>query len=280
MSAARGNDAPAGLHGLAGRLRALRESTRPRISQTQAARAIQASQNKISRAESGHWLLEPPQVATLARLYGAEPREVRQLVAWAQALAPTITDSRLIFQRGTASYQQRVLRVEQASELVRSYQPAIVLGVLQTEAYAGVLFNGDTAAVTARLERNSMLLDDPARRWILIQTEGSLMWNLGGATVMAAQLDAIIAASRRPNVDLRIIARDRPATFVALHGFHLYDHQAVHVGTLTATSLTSNPRDVAQYAHQFDRLADLAATGDHARAVLERIAEYYRNDIP
>lgn len=276
MSTARDDDAPASLQGLAGRLRSLREATRPRISQTDAARAIGASQNKISRAETGLWLLTPEQVATLARLYGAEPAEARQLRGWAAALAPNVVDSRMVLQRSTSKLQQRIMRAEEASKVVRSYQPAIALGVLQSEAYAGVIFGGNAESVAARLERNRLMLDNPARRWLLIQTEGSLMWNMGGADVMAAQLDAMIEASRLPNVDLRIVTRDRPASFFALHGFHIYDEQAVMVGTLTATSLTSNRLDVSRYLALFDQLHDLAVSDDDARAVLERLADEYR----
>lgn len=278
MSTARGDDAPPSLDGLAGRLRALREATRPRISQTDAARAIDASQNKISRAETGLWLLTPQQVMTLARLYGADPAEARRLRDWTEALAPNVVDSRMILQRSTSKFQQRIMRAEEASKVVRSYQPAIALGVLQSEAYAGVIFDGDAKSVAARLERNRLMLDNPERRWLLIQTEGSLMWNLGGADIMAAQLDSMIDASRRPNVDLRIVSRDRPASFFALHGFHIYDEQAVMVGTLTATSLTSNRQDVDRYLALFDRLADLAVSGDDARAVLARLAGEYRVD--
>jgi hypothetical protein len=267
------------LHGLAGRLRALREATRPRISQTAAARAIGASQNKISRAESGQWLLEPEQVRTLARLYGANAAEQRQLVQWADALAPEQVDSRLVLRRqgGTAAFQARIHRIQQSASLIHAYQPALVIGVLQTEAYARAVFGADDpAGLAERMRQSRQLLDDADRRWLLVQTEGALLWNLGGPEVMAEQVDAIVQASHLAHVDLRIITHDQPVDFTAAHGFQLYDHHAVIVGILTGTTISTETRDVEQYAAKFDQLAAAALRGDDARAALTRIRDTYR----
>jgi hypothetical protein len=220
--------------------------------------------------------LAPGQVRALARHYGADAAEVRRLTRWAEALAPVVADSRLVLQRGTASFQARILRAEQAAGHVRSFHPAIVLGVLQIEPYVRVVFGDDADGVAMRLRRNRQLLEDETRRWTLIQTEGALSWNLGDKEIMAAQIDAMIEASQLPHIDLRIITHAQPATFFALHGFHLYDDQVVHFATLTASSLTSNRTDVERYCVLFDHLAELALTGDEARRALADIGSRYR----
>jgi Domain of unknown function (DUF5753)/Helix-turn-helix domain len=265
--------------GLSGRLRALREATVPRVSQTAAAKAIGASQNKISRAETGHWVLTPDEVRTLARLYGASSGEQRTLAAWAAALAPGEVDARVILRRGggTAAFQARVRQLEQGAELIRAYQPGMILGQLQTEAYARVVFGGDEAAVAERLRRSQLLLGDASRRWVLVQPIGALLWNLGGAEVMAEQIDALIEASRLPHVDLRIIGPEHPMTFAVTHGFHLYDHKAVVVGILTGTTIDDDQRAVTQYGDVFERLHGAGAGDDQARNVLARIAADYRD---
>jgi hypothetical protein len=265
--------------GLSGRLRALREATVPRVSQTAAAKSIGASQNKISRAETGHWVLTPDEVRILARLYGAGSGEQRLLAAWAAALAPGEVDARVILRRGggTAAFQARVRQLEEGAELIRAYQPGMVLGQLQTEAYARVVFSGDEEAVAERLRRSQLLLGDASRRWILIQPMGALLWNLGGAEVMAEQIDALIETSRLPHVDLRIIGPEHPLTFAVTHGFHLYDHKAVVVGILTGTTIDDDQRAVAQYGDVFERLHGAGAKDDQARNILARIAGDYRD---
>lgn len=264
--------------GLAGRLRALREATVPRIPQTAAAKAIGGSQNKISRAEAGQWVLNPTEVRTLSRLYGASREEQRILVAWAEALAPGEVNARVVLRRGggTAAFQARIRQLEEGAALVRAFQPGMVLGQLQTEAYANVVFGGDARALAERMRRNRLLLGDSSRRWILIQPLGALLWNLGGAQVMADQLDAMVAASRLPHVDLRVITSDQAMTFAVTHGFHLYDHKAVVVGIVTGTTIDNDQRALDQYEDLFNRLHDAAAGGDEARAVLADLATDYR----
>jgi transcriptional regulator with XRE-family HTH domain len=282
MTARSASNEPASPAGLAGRLKALRLATQPRISQTAAGRALGTSQNKISRVEAGEQLLTPEEVATLARLYGAPVREVRALEKAARALAARYVDSRLILRRGggTLSYQRSVADAEAAAGLVRSYQPTVVLGVLQTADYAAVMFGpGHEADVAVRMERNRALVEEPSRRWVLVQTEGALLWNVAGAEVMAAQIDKLIDTSRLPNVDLRIITHRQVTPIIPVgHGFHLYDRSTVQIGTLSGSARITDPGEVDRYSAKFDELADVAAAGDAARAELERIREVYRAD--
>ena len=134
---------------------------------------------------------------------------------------------------------------ETAAALVRSYQPALVLGVLQTPAYAAAVFTpgedlSEQEAADSVSERMArwQLLAEPHRRWRLVQTEAALRWIVRGPELMAAQLDRIIEASRLPNVDLGIIPLDTIAPQPApLHGFHLYDDESVMFGTETGTAL-------------------------------------------
>lgn len=272
-------DAPADLDGLAGRLRALRKAAG--ISQATAGDKIGASQVKVSRAERGEFLLPPADVRTLARLYRAAPDEVTRLTGWAKALQPGRLDSRLIFQRGNNHFQTRVKEMEEGSALVRSYQPGMVIGVLQTQAYVetvmGQRVNPHAAdAVRVRLARARRLLTDPGRQWVLIQTEGALRWPVHSPQVMAAQVEHIAATSALPNVRLGIISQGTPVMFTAPHGFHVYDRQAVQVGTKTATALTSDARDLDEYQGLFERLTEAALFGDEARALFARIAGEYR----
>lgn len=270
------------LEGLAARLHDLREAAEPRISQAAAAKHIEVSQSKVSRAERGAFLLAPKAVRRLATLYGATPEESERLVAWAEALRPERVDSRLIFQRGTNHFQKRVKAMEEASALVRSYQPGMIIGALQTRAYAETVMTQSgkpdaASAVATRLERNRMMLEDRGREWVLIQTEGSLRWPISSPEVMAEQLAHLIECSQQPNVRLGMIAQAQPVAFTAPHGFHIYDRQAVQIATKTATALTSDSRDLAEYQALFSRLEAVAAWEDDARAVVERIAGEYRS---
>ena len=62
------------------------------------------------------------------------------------------------------------------------------------------------------------------------------------------------------------------------HGFTIFSDRAddaepvVHVETLTSAINVRNPADVARYQDAFERLRKVAAVGDEARALLQRLA--------
>lgn len=274
--------------GLAGRLRVLRENTDPRVSQAAAAKAIGGSQNKVSRIEAGRWVPAVDEVRGLCRLYGADTATRHELVEWARALAPGEVKSAVMLRRGggTAAFQARIRTLEEEARLVRSFQPGMVIGVLQTRAYADVVFGGDQAAVEERMRRCRQLLEDSSRRWVLVQPVGALLWNLGGREVMAEQMDALVEVSRLPNVDLRVITPDQPTTFAVTHGFHLYTGEQVRgaqwnrcvVGILTGTTIDEDKATIKRYADLHADLVALSVGGDEARDAVERIAADYRQD--
>lgn len=97
------------------------------------------------------------------------------------------------------------------------------------------------------------LLQDPVRRWELIQTEGALScaW-AGSALVMAAQVQHLMTVGALPNVDLRIVPAFCPAPFTAPRGFHVVHYaQVVQIGTRSATALLSDRDDLVTYATLF-----------------------------
>lgn len=103
-------------------------------------------------------------------------------------------------------------------------------------------------------------------------------WCLGSPLVMAGQMRHLIEVSKAG----QRLARDHPRVHLrpalAHHGFHLYDADAVHVATMSATALLSDRDDVTTYAELFQRLLALAVFGDDARAVLDRLAETHRRN--
>lgn len=251
------------------------------LGQVEAATRAGTSQNKISRVENGKGLLTPAEAGALLTVYGVYGAERRRIMMLVETTRAGHLDSRVILQRGAHHFQERVRQLDEQSRLVRSFAPTAVLGILQTHAYAQVVFaqrmTEEQAAlsIASRMARHDML-DDPRRRWVLLQTEGALRWNLGGSTVMVEQIERVAAALDRPNVRLGIIPWQTPARVLPLHGFHLYDRRAVVVGTRSGTAIIGE-RDVPDYAALFDELEHLAVFNDQARATLSQITDDYRS---
>ncbi len=250
------------------------------LGQIEAAKRAGTSQNKVSRVENGKGLLTVAEAAALLTVYGVHGDDRRRIMTLVESARAGHIDARVILQRGAHHFQERVRQLDEQSRLVRSFAPTAVLGILQTHAYAHVVFTQRMAeeqaapSIASRVARHRMV-DDPSRQWVLLQTEGALRWNLGGSAVMIEQIQRIAAATDRPNVRLGIIPWQTPAQVLPLHSFHLYDHRAVVVGTRSGTAIMGE-RDVPDYEALFDELERLAVFDNEARALLGRIADDYR----
>jgi transcriptional regulator with XRE-family HTH domain len=264
---------------------ALREARQSAgLSGTEAGRRAGMSQSKVSKIERGFLLPSVDDVTALCRAYQVPARERAALVRLATGLREELS-ARVILSRGAAEMQRRIGQLEASSTLIRGYQPALVDGLLQTEAYVRLIFDVPNSqppnpeavdeAVFARLERQR-LLDDETRRFVLIMTEGALRWHAGSSQLMAEQVDVISEAVRRPKVKLGIIPWTTPVRIFPVHGFSMYDDDAVVVGTKTATAFITGAADIATYAELFAALEGVAAFGDEAAEHLRRIAADYR----
>lgn len=250
------------------------------LSGVEAARFAGYSQPKISRFETARQVPTTEEVHTLCRVYGASTEVRDRLLELATDLTADTVRARTVLSHGARFMQQRIGRIEQASELIRSFTPTIIDGLLQTPAYVHAIGSRDMtgadleAFVTSRTDRQKIL--DTDRQFHKIITEGALRWHVGSPQLMTAQLEHLIDASHRPNLRLGVIPWTTPVHAPALHCFTVLDDRAVVVGTETATTVITDPADVTDYTHRHGFYARLAVIDDAARAVLGRLAAEYR----
>lgn len=95
--------------------------------------------------------------------------------------------------------------LEQSATTVRSWEPMVVPGLLQTRAYATALL-GDSDRVTRRMDRQRMLTrpGNPVDL-VAIVDESVLMRPVGGRDVFAAQLGHLVDMSERGNVTVQVL---------------------------------------------------------------------------
>jgi hypothetical protein len=221
------------------------------------------------------------EVERLCEVYAVPVRARRALVAVTEDIRQHIIPTRTVLHRhGAPRMQERIGRIEAASARLRSFHPALVIGLLQTPDYARALLSGAYAGadldrmVSARLARQEVL--DTDRTFELLMTEGALRWHVGGPLIMAEQVEHLARASGRPNVRVGVIPWTRPVIHPVLHGFHLYDQRAVMVSTETAMATMTDRLQVADFEARFSRYAELADWDDDAWPVFERLAWEYR----
>jgi transcriptional regulator with XRE-family HTH domain len=252
------------------------------LSQTAAAQAAGKSQAGIARIEAGQFVPRESEVRELCRAYRAPAAVRQQLIQAAKDLREETTSARIAIQRGGAwRLQERIRRIEEVSAEIRSFQPALVPGLLQTEDYARAVFaqGGDIAgedldrSVAARMARQEALTS--SRRFTFVISEGALRWQAISPAVMVGQLERLAELAGRLRIG--VIPWTRAVDTFPVGGFELYDAREVTVGTWTGTSFIASPRDVTDYVRLFGALEALAVFGKAAVEVFERVASEYRS---
>ena len=97
------------------------------------------SQSKISKIERGFLLPGVDDVAALCQVYDVPDSERPSLLALAAGLREE-SSARVILARGAAETQRRIGQLEGSASLVRSFQPVMVIGLIQTTAYMRCVF--------------------------------------------------------------------------------------------------------------------------------------------
>jgi transcriptional regulator with XRE-family HTH domain len=259
--------------------RSLRELRRAAgLSSVAAAAAAGIGQAALSRYENGKFVPTRARLDALLTIYRASAEVGDRLRAMVDDLRAE--NRRVVVHRKNApAFQRRIRDIEASSEHVTTFQPAVIPGILQTEAYMRVLTGGverrvADGVIAARLERQR-LLGQPGHRWTQILTAGALLWCAGSASTMVDQIDRIIEVSRLDGVSIGVIPARRPITVFPLHGFDLYDERAVIVGTLATTAIITEPADVRLHIDMLESLTQAADFGDAARETLVELRTGY-----
>lgn len=192
-------------------LRALRNQAK--LTTKLAAQALEWSEPKLWRIETGQTALRSLDVEAMCRVYGASAevtqglmvlaRETRA-VGWWHAHDDVIPD-----------WLDLYLGLEEAASRLRRYEPGLVPGLLQTAAYARVVISADrpdlgdeevARRVQARLARQALLnrVTAPLTAQLLLG-EDVLRRPVGGPQVMAEQLNQLADAAMLPNVSIRVV---------------------------------------------------------------------------
>jgi hypothetical protein len=195
---------------LGAQLRRLREAAD--ITRVEAGYRIRASDSKISRLELGRVGFKERDVADLLMLYGVTDEEERAaLLALARdANTPGWWEQ---YSDLMPSWFQPYVGLEEAAALIRTYEVQFIPGLLQTADYARAVIAVDHVTayaeeidrrVSLRMDRQRLLTrSDPPTLWAIVD-EAALRRPIGGTAVMRGQLEALIEATKLPNLTLQV----------------------------------------------------------------------------
>ncbi|MFF8830473.1 Scr1 family TA system antitoxin-like transcriptional regulator [Streptomyces sp. NPDC015131] len=185
---------------------------------------------------------------------------------------------------GLAIWFQTWALLEASAITLDTYEPRVIPGLLQTEAYARVLFRGQLPPLsdeqvedqmTARLERQRLLRDRPNTAYSFILEEHLFHHRVGGAEVTRELLDHLLEVTELRNVAVQVLPLER-GHHTALDGpiqlAAAPEHQWVGYCEGQRTGqLIVDPKEVGVLQMRYGKLRAQALTPDDSRGLLSRL---------
>ncbi|UNZ16498.1 helix-turn-helix transcriptional regulator [Streptomyces sp. 891-h] len=268
-------------------LRRLREERG--ISREAAGEAIRGSHAKISRLELGRVACKERDVADLLTLYEVWDEQEREeyLELARQAGSPGWWQK---YNDVMSPWFDRLLGLEEAASMIRTYEVQFVPGLLQTRDYAREVIRlghprddgrRSERRIELRMERQTILDKPHAPRLWAVMDEAALRRPLGSREVMRAQLEHLIEAAQRPNITLQIApfsmgglaAAGGPVTILRFLEPDLPD--IVYLEQLTSSLYLEKRDEVEGYLVVMDRLGAMAEPPAGTVPFLEKLLSEY-----
>jgi hypothetical protein len=270
---------------LGARLRVLRQAKG--LSREEAGHPIRASDSKISRMELGRVGFKHRDIVDLLTLYGVDdPAERDQLLALArEANTPSWWHA---YGDVLDPWFQNYLDLEQAADLIRTYEIQFVPGLLQTDAYARAVISlghGDAHAeeidrrANLRMTRKELLQRPDAPRLWAVLDEAVLRRPIGGKAVLREQITALLDSCTMPNVRLQVMPFESGGHAAAGGAFSILRFpypelsDVVYIEHLTSGLYLDKPEDVDRYTAAISRLFIEAAPLSDTPAILRHIVD-------
>jgi hypothetical protein len=271
---------------LAGELRRLRERNETTIEV--AAAQLKWSIAKVSRIETARTGITAPDLTAMLDLYGVDDDKRAAL----HALARTARKRGWwdAYADSTPSDYTTYIELEAETASMRSFDPLIVNGLLQTEEYAQEIIRAALMAlsppaeiqrrVEIRMTRQQLLLQEesPLRFWTIIN-ESVLHQQVGSPEIMAAQFAKLAELSQRDNVTIQVLPFSKaahPATagqFAIMEFREPYDPEVVYVESLASSLYVESEMEIYLHTLAFDHLRAMALDPEDSRALISGLAK-------
>jgi transcriptional regulator with XRE-family HTH domain len=250
------------------RLQRLREDANVTVNQVEEAGL--GSRTKIWRIEAGKVPVKKPDIWALCRFYRVDQDETDRLAALAEGTSA---------QGWWEDYSDVVpdwfrlyVGLETAAAQIRTFEGSLVPGELQTPDYARAVYRAvrpdddDTAIerhVKLRKERQDALLarTEPPHLSVVL-SEAVLTQQVGGAEVIAEQINHLHNLDRRDHIDIRVLPFTAGAHAAMTGAFRIMDFadeedpNLVYIEMHAGAHYLEKPGELAEYR----RIFELAST--------------------
>lgn len=262
---------------LATLLRRMREDVQ--LSAEEAAKRAQVSASTITRLERGESIRPKlPRLRALLDTYGIDDEPHRRSVldlARSSGSQDWWTEYSDVFPDAFPDF-------EQAASRIRSFEPLVIPGLLQTPAYAAEVFRPGhlrrdeiERAVATRIQRQRILRESPPQAWFVVDEAALLRVPAG---IAGEQYQALIDAAEMPTVGLQVVPLGAGVHAGAGGQFCILDFPApadsplVYVETALDGLWREKPAELTRYMLIYDYLrGDALSVADSVAWLRERI---------
>jgi len=246
------------------------------------AERLGCTKSYISKIENG--LLRPTReyIINVSSALSLRPPEAKGLLAIFD-LCETEHHAIPKGQDALAKRQNAILQIEALAHATKSFQSAVVPGLLQTRAYARHVFRYASAnrgtldvAVSRRLARQR-ILKDRYRQFSFVLSESVLRNRICSSRNMIGQIRHLLVMSALQNISLRLIPWRTALPAIPATGFCIHDDSVVVVDTINGFLTFRSREDVNAYLAAFSEFEGCSITGAEMKYALEGVMNDYRN---
>lgn len=270
---------------LGAELRRLREAEQ--LTCAQAGERVGWSSSKVSRLEGGKGSIRPIEVGKLLDAFGVMGREKEALVSLAiQAKEPGWWHR---YDDVLPEWFNMYLGLEADASLLQIYEPELVTGLLQTEAYARAVLASNPLpeppdeierAVALRIGRQRRLRQEPSLSVHAVLNEAAIRRPIGGTEVFRDQLFYLAeTAGELVNVTVQVLPFEVGTHAGINGGFHTLefpdpeDPRIVFIEHLTTSLYLERRREVSRYRLAFTKLCEAALDDQESLYLIRETAK-------
>jgi transcriptional regulator with XRE-family HTH domain len=182
------------------------------------------------------------------------------------------------------------IEIEREATSLRSFEPLIIPGLLQTPEYARTLLSAQPAVTedgleqlaATRMDRQLILSrEDPPQLWCLLD-EGALHRRVCGTKIMHDQLLHLAETTQQPKVTVQVVPFEVGAHAGLLGAFVIASFDGagdiVYLETAASGQVTETPSVVAEITLTYDTLRSEALPRTASRELIMKVAEQYGPD--
>ena len=186
------------------------------MTQRDVAAAMDWSQSKLIRIETGAVSISTNDLRALLRHYSLEHARIENLVDVARASRDQPRWS--VYKDVAEPEYIAFLGYESSASIIRNFEPLLIPGLLQTEEYASEVLSAMhdfelhkvDPLVELRMQRQELLVREPSPPSMhFIMDEAVIRRMIGGHALMRRQLRRLKELADHPNIIIRIVSFER-----------------------------------------------------------------------